>query len=232
MEGCNQNTSHEIGFNDDINLDPHPNFSEWLYAGYVYIMHPREFFKYKEPTYKVGETKDINERRKKGYPKGSKLLSCIFVKDRLSAEAEIKTLCREHPEIIYRKHDLGSNETFTGDINIIKNIMTNVCEEQLLNLVTQDISCEENKKIEQFVEKFNQYYEITNNDNDFILTTSLAKWAKDQKLKINSSKAINPVIEKILKFPKENRKQKKVEVGGSPIKTPKPVWIGIKKIKE
>ena len=232
MEGYNQNTSHEIGFNDDINLDPDPNYSGWMYAGFVYIMYIREFLKCKEPTYKVGETKDIDYRCKNGYPKGSELLSCIFVKDRLSAEAKIKTLCREHPELIYRKHDLGSTETFTGDINIIKNIMTNVCEEQQLNLVTQDISCEENKKIEQFVEKFNQYYEITNNDNDFMLTTSLEEWAKDQKLKINSSKSINLVIEKILKIPKENRKQKKVEVGGSPIKLPRYVWIGIKKIKE
>jgi len=231
MEGYNQNTSHEIGFNDDINLDPDPNFSEWLYAGYVYIYYLAKYLKHKEPTYKVGETDNL-DRRGAEYGAGSRLVWCRFVKNRILAEKIIKTLCREHPELIYRKHDAHSIETFTGNINIIKNISLNVCKEQEVNLVTQDISYEENKKIEQFVEKFNQYYEITNNDNDFVLTTSLEEWAKDLQLKKKSSKTINVVMEKVLKIPKENRKQKKVEVDGSPIKLPRYVWIGIKKIKE
>jgi len=84
-------------------------------------------------------------------------------------------------------------------------------------------------KEEQFVEKFNQFYEVTHNTNDFILTTSLEEWAKDLKLKIHSSKIINEVLQNNVKLPKENRKQKKVEVVGSPEKLPKYVWIGIKK---
>jgi hypothetical protein len=36
-------------------------------------------------------------------------------------------------------------------------------------------------------------------------------------------------LEKHLKIPKDNRRQKKVEVFGSPEKLPRYVWIGIKK---
>jgi len=96
------------------------------------------------------------------------------------------------------------------------------------HFVDEDVGVVKSKE-ELFIQKFNRYYEITNNNNDYVLTTSLEEWAKDEKLKINSSKTINEVLEKNLKIPKDNRKQKKVEVFGSPEKLPRYVWIGIKR---
>ena len=47
-------------------------------SGYIYIYYTREFLRHTEKVYKIGRSKDIFQR-KNGYPKGSKLLYCIFL---------------------------------------------------------------------------------------------------------------------------------------------------------
>ena len=41
---------------------------------YIYLLQEREFIKTKEPIYKIGKTKQVNNKRFGQYPKGSVLL--------------------------------------------------------------------------------------------------------------------------------------------------------------
>ena len=148
-----------------------------------------------------------------------------------------------------RKKDLSEELKIWYDVTL--GIKTNKPKELFDELIKQNVECINDTFVgiqcrrhyeiteigviqtreEQFVDKFNEYYEITNNDKDFVLTQQIEEWAKELKLKICSSKAINEVLETNLHMPSENRKQKRVEDTKSPDdkKVIKYVWVGIKK---
>ena len=86
------------------------------------------------------------------------------------------------------------------------------------------------KKEQIFANEFKKAYDITDDDEDFVITTDIEEWAKDKKLQMKSPKEIGKVLESALKIPEEKHIQKKVDVK-SPDgkKKARRVWLGIKK---
>ena len=58
-------------------------------AGYIYMLHEREFIRLREDVYKIGLTKRPINDRVMEYPIGSRLLLCIHVEDCVNAEIDI-----------------------------------------------------------------------------------------------------------------------------------------------
>ena len=82
--------------------------------GYIYILILREFIRSGDPIVKVGRTSDVG-RRMSEYPKGSRLLLCIYCEDIVSTETEILRIL---DKTFIRRSDIG-RESFEGDINMI-----------------------------------------------------------------------------------------------------------------
>ena len=61
----------------------------------VYLLIEREFIKTKEPIFKIGCSKQENDKRIKQYPKGSQLLLQIIVLDCVYIETKIKNMFKE-----------------------------------------------------------------------------------------------------------------------------------------
>ena len=80
--------------------------------GYIYLLVEREFVRSGEPVVKVGRTSDVI-RRMSEYPKGSKLLFCIYCDSQIETEAEILRLLDAS---FKRRSDIG-RESFEGDLN-------------------------------------------------------------------------------------------------------------------
>jgi arsenate reductase-like glutaredoxin family protein len=202
---------------------------------YLYGLQLREHAKMDEPTYKVGKTKNPNVRISQ-YPKGSETKIINSVNNCHLAEKKALKLLMEHPMITHRP-DIGK-EYFTGDIHIIKNIIMNVCQEVDMNLFTEDISCVENTKIEEFKQAFERDFVITNDfKNDYFKATELSKWAEDIGLSINTAVSINPILKNEYGIDNNNKswyRNKKITIIENGIKINKPIqcYFGFKKIKE
>lgn len=95
----------------------HQNRSE-----YVYIIQEREFIRLKETTYKVGRTSTGPNNRLKSYPKGSRTIMVINVKN--SVEAEHK-LVKKFKKRFEHKKEYG-NEYFQGDLEEMKTCMLRI----------------------------------------------------------------------------------------------------------
>ena len=92
--------------------------------GYIYIVHTREFLTQEKPIYKIGRSKDIVNRLRKGYASGSQLLYHHNVFDQVGAENKLKDFLICDPNII-RRREFGI-EFFEGDISIIEKHFHNV----------------------------------------------------------------------------------------------------------
>ena len=92
--------------------------------GYIYIIHTREFISLDKDIYKIGRTKNINQRFD-NYPKGSVLLFLMATYNELTIEKEIIELFSQKFD---QKTEIGK-EYFKGNINemikLIKDLITN-----------------------------------------------------------------------------------------------------------
>jgi hypothetical protein len=103
------------------NIPDNTSDETFEYDGHIYIIHTREFYESNRNIYKIGRTSDIN-RRFKEYPKGSKLLFNIVVKNMNLVESK---LIKELSDKMQRKLEYG-NEYFEGSINEIIEIVNNI----------------------------------------------------------------------------------------------------------
>ena len=102
-------------------------------AGYLYIIHVREFIRSREPIFKVGRTDNIS-RRLSQYPKGSKLIATVAVDDMVRCETRLLSrLC----STCMIRVDLG-REYVQGCLKTISKIMNEVAES---SIEAYDASC-------------------------------------------------------------------------------------------
>ena len=131
---------------------------------YTYIIQEREFVNSKEPVYKIGKTKQQNQKRFSSYPKGSILIQQFYCYDCDNIEKQIITLFNTK----YKKRiDIG-NEYYEGNfkqmiIDIhkiidleteIENDKTKIIKNEIVNdiiddLITNVITVSEKKKIKK-----------------------------------------------------------------------------------
>ena len=78
---------------------------------YIYLLQEREFVKNGQPIYKIGKTKQPNQKRFSQYPKGSVLLFQRICHNCHQVEGE---LIRRFKEVFKQHTDIGS-EYFEGD---------------------------------------------------------------------------------------------------------------------
>ena len=78
---------------------------------YIYLLQEREFVKSGQPIYKIGKTKQPNQKRFSQYPKGSVLLFQRICHNCHQVEGE---LIRRFKEVFKQHTDIGS-EYFEGD---------------------------------------------------------------------------------------------------------------------
>lgn len=90
-------------------------------AGYVYVVHEREFKESGRPVYKVGRSGDIYQRLK-SYPNGSRPLLTASVRDQVAAETKLKERCVLELE---RRLDIG-HEYFEGPFQVLHGIFSEV----------------------------------------------------------------------------------------------------------
>ena len=95
--------------------------------GYIYVIVEREFVRSGEPVVKVGRTSNV-VRRIAEYPKGSKLLFCMYCDSLLETEAEVLRLL---DKAFLRRSDIG-RESFEGNFNSILSLVSNFVTAKLL----------------------------------------------------------------------------------------------------
>ena len=88
---------------------------------YVYLLQEREFVRLEEPTYKIGRTKNPDNRHK-AYPKDSELLMLCKVPDCKAAEQEIKA---KFSEQFKQRREYGV-EYFNGDAEKMMSLMSSI----------------------------------------------------------------------------------------------------------
>lgn len=100
----------------------------------IYIVQLSEHIRCKDNIYKVGMTRNGINQRIKGYPKNTKILFSISVKDAKLCEREVMKQCRSTEGIINcnRNHSdktkqLG-NEYFEADFTLLKNTVELTCK--------------------------------------------------------------------------------------------------------
>ena len=79
-------------------------------AGYLYMIREREFCRLEENVYKIGRSYHF-EKRFSSYPKGSEIISCVFVQDQYKEE---RNLIREFDGKFIQRSDIG-REYYEGD---------------------------------------------------------------------------------------------------------------------
>ena len=100
----------------------------------IYIIQLAEHIRCKDNIYKIGMTKRGSINRLKGYPKNSKLLYSISVKDAKLCERIVMKKCRETNGIINcnknhtNEYKRLGNEYFEGDYELIKKIVEEACK--------------------------------------------------------------------------------------------------------
>jgi hypothetical protein len=123
-----ENNTIKISENNTIKISENNTNHE------IYIIQLAEHIRCKDNIYKIGMTKRGSLNRLKGYPKNSKLLYSIKVKDAKLCEREVMKKCRETSGIINcdKNHSdeykrLG-NEYFEGNYESIKKIVEEACK--------------------------------------------------------------------------------------------------------
>jgi hypothetical protein len=172
-------------------------------AEYIYLIREREFIKSNEQIYKIGKSKQENCKRTKSYPKGS-ILECVFrVDDCNQKEKDIITLLTTKYK---RRKDIG-NEYFEGDRNeMIKDIIPITCN------VTIQITPNKTYESNPIYKFFNENYEITNDDSDYIEFNAIYdKYIKENDIQI-SKIALSKQLTKVI-----NIKPKLKRIGDNPI---------------
>ena len=113
---------------------------------YTYIIQEREFVNSKEPVYKIGKTKQQNQKRFSSYPKGSVLIQQFYCYDCDNIEKQIITLFNTK----YKKRPEYGNEYYEGNFeDMIEDINCFIMKEKndnknlkvsndLLNEITGD----------------------------------------------------------------------------------------------
>lgn len=123
-----ENNNNKLLINlENINITtPDNNLLKNLYkykSEFVYIIREREFVRINENTYKIGKTKQTDIlSRFNGYPKGTEIICFFGVLDCNKYEREI---IKNFTDLFIIRKDYG-NEYFTGDINEMKTIFTNI----------------------------------------------------------------------------------------------------------
>lgn len=102
----NTNISNDI-LQDNTTI----NYDLFDDCGNIYIIHTREFISLNKPVYKIGRSANIANRCKQ-YPKKSRLIGSLFVKNTVLAENDIKN---EFNIKFIRKLEYGL-EYFEGNI--------------------------------------------------------------------------------------------------------------------
>ena len=95
--------------------------------GYIYLLQEREFINAVSNVCKVGRTMDVIKRFKQ-YPKGSKLLWCVYTTDCVDAERKAIKMLGDR---FQPRRDIG-NESFEGDISLMVILLQN-----LMNAIIQ-----------------------------------------------------------------------------------------------
>lgn len=81
-------------------------------SGYIYLVHTREFINSKEHIYKLGRCRCWKSRLSK-YPKGSRLIMCMYVTDQVDSEKKLLSIFDSKYE---RQTNIG-REYYKGCIN-------------------------------------------------------------------------------------------------------------------
>lgn len=92
---------------------------------YVYLLQTRESRRLKEDIYKIGRTKQVNEKRFMSYPKGSVLYLQISCKDCSKCERKIKTVFNK---LFKLRKDMGC-EYFEGNRNEMIKLICEIVQE-------------------------------------------------------------------------------------------------------
>lgn len=95
--------------------------------GFIYVLIEREFVRSGENVVKVGRTRNMMKRLNQ-YPKGSKLLFCMYCDTLVSTETELLRLL---DTAFVRRSDMG-RERFQGDINAIVSFVNSFVNLKLL----------------------------------------------------------------------------------------------------
>jgi len=110
---------------------------------YVYLLREREFIRLGEDTYKIGKTTQLPERRLRGYPKGSEVYLFEETKDCTIAE---KLIIGRFNECFKCKTEYG-NEYYSGNVELMKIMIKNVCLELSYSVMVGCISFSETSLI-------------------------------------------------------------------------------------
>jgi hypothetical protein len=120
--------------NNMIQLNLNLNSNQIDLIQEIYIVQLPEHFRCNENIYKVGMTRRGAINRLKGYPKNTKLLFSINVRDAKLCEREVMKKCKTTEGIINcnRNHsDLNKklgNEYFESDFILLKNVVKETCD--------------------------------------------------------------------------------------------------------
>jgi len=104
----------------------------------VYLIRTREFKESDKPIYKIGRTSQPVLNRTNSYSKGSELIltcKCLY-SDSKNIENIIK---REFSKFFKLRKDLGSTETFEGDVGLMRNHMLNILDRFDTDVTPMDI---------------------------------------------------------------------------------------------
>lgn len=202
-------------------------------TNYVYIIQEREFIKTCEKIYKIGRSKQENNKRINQYPKQSILLFQIVCNNCDQLERELIKIFKK--KYIHRK-DIG-NEYFEGDyedmINTIyftrNNIMDIISYEKKVYIKKEDKIKSDD---EIFIEEFKKSFEIIKDENEkdkyYVKSVKITQWARLKKLKIYTSKSINIILREKFNYDTNDKslyKCKKID-NKSVV-----CWFGLKEIK-
>jgi hypothetical protein len=131
----------------------------------VYLLIEREFIKTKEPIFKIGCSKQENDKRIKQYPKGTQLLLQVIVLDCVYIEKKIKYIFKEKYK---QRTDIGI-EYFEGDAISMRN--------DFLNIINIYDKLSNNHIIET---SLNKIIDNKNEVNDSIKEINIKKFKKEK----------------------------------------------------
>ena len=94
--------------------------------GYIYLLHEREFIDKQEDVYKIGMTSQPNQKRFRGYPKGSRVLYQIDCPNYKRVE---KILIENFKEMFTQMKEIGT-EYFKGDKRKMLRVIYSVIDDE------------------------------------------------------------------------------------------------------
>ncbi len=119
---------------------------------YIYLIHLREFIKTNENIYKIGKTKQENNKRFNQYPKGSKILIYIICDNCDALEKDIIKIFKNkynHRKDIGTEYFEGNFEDMIKDIYDIRKEKVSYEQNEILTTFKQN---KYNKKIETIID--------------------------------------------------------------------------------